>query len=51
MRKIFSKLVSTALSAAMVVTLGAGVVGNVASAEDDQQADVSGVTYGYTAYV
>lgn len=51
MRKIFSKLVSTALSAAMVLTLGAGVVGNIASAEDDQQADVSGVTYGYTAYV
>lgn len=51
MRKIFSKLVSTALSAAMVLTLGTGITGNVALAEGDQQADVSGVTYGYTAYI
>lgn len=51
MRKLFSKLMSTTLSAAMLITLGAGTVGNVASAAEDDQADVSGVTYGYTAYV
>ena len=51
MRKVFSKLMSTTLSAAMLITLGAGTVGNVASAAEDDQADVSGVTYGYTAYV
>ena len=51
MRKLFSKLMSTTLSAAMLITLGAGTVGNVASAAEDEQADVSGVTYGYTAYV
>lgn len=51
MRKVFSKLMSTALSAAMIITLGAGTVGSVASAAEDDQADVSGVTYGYTAYI
>lgn len=51
MRKLFSKVMSAALSTAMVVTLGAGAVGSVASAAEEEQADVSGVTYGYTAYI
>ena len=29
MRKLFSKLMSTTLSAAMLITLGAGTVGNM----------------------
>lgn len=52
MRKVFSKTMSAVLSAAMIITLGSGTVGSVVSAaEDDDQSNVSGVTYGYTAYI
>lgn len=52
MRKVFSKVISAALSAAMIITLGAGSVGSIASAaEENDESDVSGVTYGYTAYI